>query len=292
MIAYINDRVQNKNKNFGMCFVGPTGSGKSLAALKLAEKIDPTFDHTRVAFRAREFMQIVNYLTEEGKQGADIKGKVIIWDEVGIENNSRAFMSKANRLINFFFQTSRHYNLVMIFTVPYLSFIDSSTRKLLHAIAEMDSINFSENSSTAKVKFIQVNNYTGKIYPKYLRYNQGGMQRVMRKISFKLPKDEIRFPYEDKKQQFTTDLNKRITEGLMEEDKKPQKKEYERKLTERQKEVSTFLSEHSVGEAAEHFDITLGSVYSTLKAIEKKDYEIRPIRKGDKVVSYEIKKQE
>jgi len=214
LVKYIKDRVLNKNKNFLMLFVGSTGSGKSYASLRLAEMLDPTFDISNVSFKAKEFMNNINNLIARSEQGEEIKGKVLVWEEFGVEHNAREFMTISNRVINYFFQTSRHLNLIVIMNVPLLSYIDSATRKLLHAIGEMQSINLRTKTSKAKIKMLQTNVITGKVYPKYLRYRKGKKFYVSKKINFNLPSKELYEAYEKKKKEFTTQLNKEIMAKL------------------------------------------------------------------------------
>ena len=204
-----------RNKNFIMLFVGATGSGKSYSALRLAEMLDPTFTIDRVKFKAKDFMDCINDLVKRSEAGEEIKGRVILWDEFGVEHNAREFMTISNRVINYFFQTSRHLNLIVIMTVPLLSFIDSATRKLMHSVAEMCGINQREKTATVKVKMMQTNVMTGKEYPKYLRYKKDGKQRVSKKLKFKLPSKQLLADYENNKKAFTTKLNQEIMEKLL-----------------------------------------------------------------------------
>ena len=215
LIQYILDRVQNKNKNFLMLFVGATGSGKSYSALRLAEELDDSFDINRVCFKAKNFMNCINDLVARSEKGEVIRGKVVLWDEFGVEHNAREFMTISNRVINYFFQTSRHLNLIVIMTVPLLSFIDSSTRKLSHAVAEMQGINSRNKTASVKVKMLQTNVMTGKEYPKYLRYRRKNKMFVSKRLKFNLPSPKLREAYEKKKKEFTTQLNKEIMNKLL-----------------------------------------------------------------------------
>lgn len=190
LVQYIKHRTIDQNKNFAMVFIGSVGSGKSFASLKLAEELDPTFDINRVAFKPIEFMNIVNGLVARAEKGETIKGLVVIWDELGASHSMREFMTLSNRLINFFFQTSRHLNLVVLMTVPVFGFIDSATRKLLHCTAEMESINHREKTATAKIKMLQTNVMSSKTYPKYLRYKKGNKMLVSKKMKFGLPSEK------------------------------------------------------------------------------------------------------
>jgi len=224
LIQYIKDRVENKNKNFVMLFVGATGSGKSYSALRLAEMLDDnTFDISRVKFKAKDFMNCINDLVERSEKGEQIKGKVIVWDEFGVEHNAREFMTISNRVINYFFQTSRHLNLIVIMTVPLLSFIDSATRKLSHGVAEMKGINSKNKTASVRVKMIQTNVMTGKEYPKYLRYKKSNKTFKSAKLKFHLPSKELCEAYEREKKAFTTQLNKEIMDKLLKSEAKENK---------------------------------------------------------------------
>jgi DNA polymerase III delta prime subunit len=204
LVKYIKDRIYNKNKNFLMLFVGPTGSGKSLAALRLAESIDPSFNINRCCFKAKEFLlTIKKYQKIAENNPEDVTGKVVLWDELGVEHDVKRFMTVSNRVVNYIFQTSRYLNLVILMTVPLLTFVDSSTRKLTHCIGEVKGINMRKKTSSVAIKMLQSNPITGKEYAKYLRYRKGNRQFKLRTMHFKLPSPELRDTYERKRQGFT-----------------------------------------------------------------------------------------
>ncbi len=217
IVKYIKDRIYNKNKNCVLIFVGATGSGKSYSAGKLGEMLDKTFDVNRVSFKAIDFMNNINNLVEDKEAH---KGKVIMWDELGVEHSAREFMTISNRVMNYFFQTSRHLNLIVIMTVPLLSFIDSNTRKLCHGVFEMKGINIQKKRTSTNFKIIQTNVISGKEYPKYLRYISGGSQKKITRVKFGLPSKEWVESYEKKKTNFTYGLNKDIISRLYEVDAK------------------------------------------------------------------------
>lgn len=196
-------------------FIGPTGSGKSFASLSFGSIVDKTFVEapleTRCAFKALQFMRNVDNLC---KIPGNSRGKVVIWDEFGVEHNAREFMTLANRLINFFFQTTRYNNMIMLMTVPYLSYIDGATRKLCNAFAEMKSKNKHTNMTVVKLKFNQVNAMTGKEYPKYFRYSHNGHKIVCKNLGIPLPPQTIIDQYEPLHKQYKTDLRQSIIQKL------------------------------------------------------------------------------
>ena len=286
LIQYIQERVLKKNKNFIMLFVGPTGSGKSYSALRLAEMLDDTFDIDRVNFKAKDFMDCINGLVERSDAGEVIKGKVIMWDEFGVEHNAREFMTIANRVINYFFQTSRHLNLTVIMTVPFLSFIDSATRKLMHGVGEMCGINTREKRATVKLKMLQTNALSGKEYSKYLRYRKNNKTYVSKKLKFKIPSKKLCEEYEIKRKVFTSQLNQEIKEKLLKSDEK--KDRASKPLTASQERCAQLLMKHGVEETAEILGISLSAVYGHKTNIEKKNHQFKPIWKDKRVIHYEI----
>lgn len=218
LAEYIKQRVYKKNKNFLMLVVGSTGSGKSYGVLKLAEQLDPTFTIEDCCFKAKEFMDRINFHTKEGKKAL---GKVVVWDEIGVEHSSREFMTISNRVMNYFFQTCRNLNMIVLMTCPLLSFVDSATRKLAHCIAETGGINTQKKLLTLRVKTNQTNVLSGKEYMKYLRVQNGiGKRMKVKKIRVGLPSKTLLNQYEKKKMEFNMALNREIMEKL---EKKKQK---------------------------------------------------------------------
>lgn len=286
LIQYIDDRIKKRNKNFMMVIVGPTGSGKSYATLRLAELLDPDFNIDRCCFRAKEFMGCINKLIQEGKAKA---GTVVVWDEVGVEHNAREFMTISNRVINYFFQTCRHLNLIILMTLPLLSSIDSASRKLMHAIAETNSINTSRKTCSLKIKMLQTNVISGKEYLKYLRYKKN--QRVYKscRIKVNLPSKNLLEQYEKKKKEFTDYLNRTIMKELERVDDRDRIK---KALSPMQERVINLLQKGNVEYTAKELGIHPNVVYLHKKYAEQKGYMLKPIYisegKSNKVVRFEV----
>jgi len=201
LINYALNRTTKENKNLIGVFCGPTGSGKSYAILRLAQELDDKFDMTRCKFKAVDFMRMITNLI---KSDSIYPGLVVIWDELGAEHSAREFMTLTNRVVNYFFQTCRHYNMILLMTVPVLTFIDSNTRKLLHFIGEMTAIDISKGISSAKIKIVQTNVISGKSYMKFLRYQRDGRRFVSKIITLRLPSAELIAHYEKDKSDYTS----------------------------------------------------------------------------------------
>lgn len=262
---YIKQRIKN-NKNFCGVITGATGSGKSMAALKIGELLDPNFTVSRVVFSAPDFMKIVNQ-----RPG---KGSVIVFDEAGCSMSAREWYSLQNKLLNYVLQTFRKDNLIILFTVPSLAMIDSTARSLFHAILETTSIDY--KNKICNLKFLQIQNHprTGKIYYKYLRRRQtpNSVPIPFKVWKISLPKAKLIRKYEHKKDMFTQDLNKNITIDLEEADMITRPK---RVLSDRQRELFDHITDGlDVKEAANKMGITIQSAYDLRRRVIKAGYKV------------------
>lgn len=206
-IRYTHQRIE-KNKNALYTISGPTGSGKSWSALMMCLLNDPSFTAKRCVFTAKELMNLIN--SDELR-----KGSAVMFDEAGIEMNSRTWNSITNKMLNYLIQTFRHRNIILIFTSPYLDFIDSATRKLFHAEFETLYINPVNKTCSLKPKLLQYNSERRKFYRKYLRVRGNGHGYIpLKRWSIPKPPMELVNAYEIKKGEFTRKLNERIVADL------------------------------------------------------------------------------
>lgn len=161
-VKYIKSRIKS-NKNFLGCFIGQTGSGKSYSAISLAELInDGSFNIDNLFFNASDFLKKL-------ASGNLKKGEVLIWDEAGKDLNSKQWQKKTNKVVNIVMQIFRRENVIVLFTLPYLSFLDSDARKLIHATFENVGIDRKNKTTSVKPLLIQVSQYSGKPYTHFLR---------------------------------------------------------------------------------------------------------------------------
>lgn len=209
IVQAIRDRVLKYNKNFMAIFVGATGNGKSYSALRLAEKIDPSFTIERVVFTIKDFFSLLNSSKLK-------RGNVIIIDEAGTSIPSREWYQATNKMFNAIAQTFRHLNLIVFYTTPHFSFIDSQTRKLLHCLIQPENINHQEKYCMAKIYLLQANPELQTIYRhKFKQFDPlTGETRSIRRIKINLPSKELRESYERKKTAFTRALNLEAEKNL------------------------------------------------------------------------------
>jgi DNA-binding CsgD family transcriptional regulator len=268
-VKYINSRIDN-NKNFLGCFIGQTGTGKSYSAISFAKLIDKDFKPDQIFMRASEFMEHVINLKSKY-----YKGKVLIWDESGKDLNSKEWASKSNRIINVVLQTFRKYNIIVLFTLPYFSFLDSDARKLVHGTFETETIDLNTKECLIKPFILQVNQQTGKIYQKYLKVNhEGNGISPVERIRIKIPDEETLKFYENKKDNFTNDIYLNYYHKFKDiehkENRPPMEIEMDR-LTERQQQVYklalTGLKQTEIGKK---LGVTQETISESIKSILKR----------------------
>lgn len=213
-INYIKNRIRG-NLNFIAIAEGSTGIGKSWAMLKVAYEIDPDFSVDQVAFSFKEVMQILNNPDFKKK-----KWKVIFFDEPQTEISNRAWQSLTNRLLNYLVSTFRHQNVILLFATPYSDFIDSQTQKLLHCKFVVKGHSKTTKLTTIRPKLQQYNSKMKKFYEHSLMVSSRMGTFKITNWKIERPPQHLIDPYEEKKNAFTSKLNKNILEQLEEADKK------------------------------------------------------------------------
>lgn len=154
-LSYIRNRIYKKQQNFLCLVTGQTGSGKSISTISLAEKLDPNFTIANVVFDSDAFTARLN--------SGELKlGSVMIYDEAGAGMSHLEFWSKANKIMNRILQTFRKDRIIVFFTTPSKSFLDSNARKLLHCYLDTAGISYSLNLAKLKPYTLHENYKTGK----------------------------------------------------------------------------------------------------------------------------------
>lgn len=193
------DRVWQKNKNVILFVVGATGSGKSWAALRIGESLDPNFTADNVCFGVRELIQ----KTQDAE-----KGTCLVFDEAGIDASNRNSMSKLNKAVSALAQTFRHRNTFTILTLPMASMTDVHLRALAHYTVETVRVYPTAGYCFTKFKRVQVNPLSSKIYRKYI--DKSPSEQITR-VKINKPSRHLIGPYEDRKAEFT----QRLYDSLM-----------------------------------------------------------------------------
>jgi len=191
----IRRRVLEYNLNAIAVWVGPTGSGKSYSALRLAELVDPEFVLAHLAFSAENFLDLVNE--------PDLKpGSVIVWDEAGLGMPAREWQSVFNRSVGYVLQSFRFKRIALFMTVPDQAFIDAQARALFHYYFECVSIDRAFSRVIAKPFITEHSPRFGKDYMKYPRIRLPTGTVKMGSVAFELPSKELRDHYERKRKDY------------------------------------------------------------------------------------------
>lgn len=122
----VKKELNSNDVDMTICVVGQRGSGKSEAALEFCRKVDPSFEkNPRIVFTIEQYMNTIDEMK---------KGQALIFDEAGVNMGAREWMHVQNKVFNYTKQLDRFNNLLVIYTVPDLGFIDLQLRKMLDGV--------------------------------------------------------------------------------------------------------------------------------------------------------------
>lgn len=207
LAGQISDRINKNNLNAICIWVGPTGTGKSYSALRLAELVDPTFTISRVVFRPIDFLDLINDPTLA-------KGNVVLWDEMGLGMPARDWTSVFNKSIGYVLQSFRFRNLALFMTVPDQAFIDSQARRLFHYYFECMGVSRQQEVVIAKPFEVDHSARFDKDYTKYPIVRRPSGPAKVGTIPFGLPSTRLREAYERKRKDFMDAYYRELRESL------------------------------------------------------------------------------
>ena len=198
----VHERIFSRNQNFLGLIVGQTGSGKSYAGLSIAEMLDPEFDVSRVIF---DLDKLLEYISQSPPLP---KGSVILIDEFGVVMGNRDWQSEQNKNLSKILQTVRYKNYYFIFTVPSMSFIDTSARKLIHYVFKTQKIVKRDRECVLRPYKIELDSLDtkGEPYKRFMHISVNGHHRKIKSMRIKLPSVKLRHAYEKKKDEVLSDL--------------------------------------------------------------------------------------
>ena len=126
---------------------GPAGSGKSTTGLSLCEMIDPNFTNKNIVFNVADFVELL----KKAEAGELPKGSAILFEEMGVAADSRAWHSEDNIALSHILQTFRPMNLMVLNTVPELSLADKRISQLASCLIECKKINYSTKRCAVRI---------------------------------------------------------------------------------------------------------------------------------------------
>lgn len=244
-----------QNRNFLGCFIGETGKGKSYSALSMIEiLIEKQIDMRDVFTDGISFVNRLYEIVQIPKEDRGVTA--LLWDETGKDLSSKKWQNKMNQIINIILQVcTRSENIIVFFTVPFFSFIDSDARKLMHGLFEAQAIDFERKETILKPFLIQTNQRSGKSYPKYLRIEHDGGLVPVERIRLPLPHAETIEKYEELKKNTVLTIIKEAKEKIENGNRRSLGKYNGEKLTYFEERVSSFSQE---GKNAEDIAIIMG----------------------------------
>lgn len=197
-------RMNVLNDNWMGCITGETGSGKSWAGLRLCELLDPNFTVEKVAFSTKQFMELVK---EDHPPGS-----MILMDESGVSMNSKTWWDSDQIQIGNILDTWRHQRRGAVFTLPSFGGMQKGARGRMSALLQAKEIDREEEKNILNYRYIQQDTDSGDLYKKYHRLRDPADGRVKKFKYIKLgkPSRELREAYEQKKQEFTAELNEEV----------------------------------------------------------------------------------
>lgn len=242
LMNYIKKRVKS-NKNWLSVTTGPPGSAKSYIDLRKAEAwydywFHEPFPIENVCFSIEDLM---DKLTDKKNR----EGECFILEESGVLINSKNFQSKINKLFNYYMQSFRCKNLLLLFNLPLMNNLDKSTRLLIHSHFITSKIVKSKQIAYAKPFFLQINQDNEKVYKKYLRKSIKRETYIFKYpikiMGFGLPSKELLKAYESKKEKFVDDLGESVKHDL-----KMDKAKRGETITYRMKQINTCYHKYKI----------------------------------------------
>ncbi|KKN60132.1 hypothetical protein LCGC14_0535100 [marine sediment metagenome] len=165
------------NRDTIIIMVGEKRTGKSWAAMKIAEKLDKNFDPAKqVFFDVGPFLQWFN----------DTKDSVAVIDEVSVNfANAQTWYAVENRIMRTLLTTQGYKRNTLIMTLPSITHLSKSSFELAHIL--MASV----NTGIFRCYRIKTNQLSRKTYPigfEMLRFDK--------------PRDDTIAAYEKKKDEW------------------------------------------------------------------------------------------
>lgn len=156
-----------------IAFVGAMGSGKSYSAISLAQAIDPNFTAANIVFTVKDFARLITARLP--------RGSVIIFDDAGVDANSRDWHSKRVKLLARVAQSFRIFGIIVIITTPKMEYIDSQTRKLLTVLFEAPTPKIDSDAEMSRKGIMKV----FRVIPPAFRNMDGNWYRRFRIVRYR-----------------------------------------------------------------------------------------------------------
>jgi len=276
ILKYIKNLI-DANRTALITVVGPVGKGKSWSCLRWGELwykyyFNKPFPKENICFSIEHLLQRLNDIDDKKLTRAEL----LVLEEAGINVGNKKFMCKINIAMNYVTQSFRSLNIIVLINVPFVNFIDKSVRMLQTAIFEIDNVDKSKGLTYVKPYFVQTNQWSGKMYKKWLRIKdvRTGKTIKIKRVCISRPSKELIDIYEPMKEKFVRDTISKGLNDIQNDRTKPIKQLKE--LTDRQQAVYNQLMKgiSSTGEIAKILGIGADRVSLAKQGIRNKGYSL------------------
>lgn len=145
-------------------FTGKQGTGKTESAVKFMKEV--LKENNMILDVEKSITTTPETFTQRYNSKDLVECQGLMFDDCGVSYNARDWQKDSNKLFSKLLQVIRHRALLVCFTSPDLSYIDSQGRKILHWWFETDKLNKKTGICTIKPHVVEVVQMTGKIlYP-------------------------------------------------------------------------------------------------------------------------------
>jgi len=203
------------------------------------------------------------------------RGACIHYEEGGVTLNNKLWQNKFVKAISYVLQTFRYRGIILIFTLPYIDFLDMNTRKMLDASWETITIDRVNNKVHLRPKLLNWSSKKQKFYERFLRVSGTGRKKAIKIDNWGVPKPSAKLwsDYEKKKDKFINKLYGDIMQDIRSDKKIVEKVVEEKELTLKQAETIKLMNiHHNTEKVAGILGLTVGSVYEQLRWAKKKGY--------------------
>ena len=229
-IDKIRDELINHEQGKFVLATGAPGSGKSMAMIRLAEKIDENFSIDRISIgHLTPFIKLL----QQANEGKLPHGSCILADEAGVFLPAREWHSAQNRILSLIFQVIRKYGLLVIFTVPAKRMIDIHGIILARYYGVGRGVNYKKKRSYFTFYELEYDDWSDHLYRHLLKDGNGEKVNIW---EIALPQSIDFEEYERKKDEMIGKLLKKAQDIFTKIEGKAGGKEKKEKEEEKKKE--------------------------------------------------------
>lgn len=203
LLKWINRRIE-QNRSVLALFVGPTGSGKSYSAISTAVAASKRFTVNNIVFDVHDFVKLIRH-------GNLQHGDIVIFDDAGLNINSRTWQSMQNNIFSMVTQSFRYQQIITLITTPDWSYIDWQVRNLFDLFFEATEV---QGVMKPFIHFPSPLMGDRRPWRKYPKVQVNGKVRKLTLIKFGLAPQSVLDEYEARKKKHLEDYYEKFERQL------------------------------------------------------------------------------